>query len=76
LQNISQACKVHGGSRQLFYDTKKIYEEQGLEGLREKSRMKPCLKNRIAPEIEEAGGGKIQLLDMLPKEERTGGTTG
>ena len=54
LQNISQACKVNGVSRQHFYDIKKTYEEQGLEGLRERSRRKPCLKNRVAPEIEEA----------------------
>jgi len=54
LQNISHACKIHGVSRQHFYDIKKTYEEQGLEGLREKSRRKPCLKNRVAPEIEEA----------------------
>jgi transposase InsO family protein len=54
LQNISQACKIQGVSRQHFYDIKKTYEEQGLEGLREKSRRKPCLKNRVAPEIEEA----------------------
>ena len=54
LQNISQACRIHGVSRQYFYDIKKVYEEHGLEGLREKSQRKPCLKNRVAPEIEEA----------------------
>ncbi len=54
LQNVSQACKINGVSRQHFYDIKKAYEEEGLEGLREKTRRKPCLKNRIAPEVEEA----------------------
>jgi transposase InsO family protein len=54
LQNVSQACKINGVSRQHFYDIKKTYEEHGLEGLREKSRRKPCLKNRVAPEVEEA----------------------
>jgi transposase len=54
LQNISQACKIHGVSRQHFYDIRKAYEEHGLEGLREKSRRKPCMKNRVAPEVEEA----------------------
>jgi len=54
LRNISQACKIHGVSRQHFYDIKKAYEEHGLEGLKEKSRRKPCLKNRVAPEVEEA----------------------
>ena len=47
LQNISQACKIHGVSRQHFYDIRKAHEEHGLEGLREKSRRKPCLKNRV-----------------------------
>ena len=41
-------------SRQHFYDIKKAYEEHGLEGLKEKSRRKPCIKNRVAPEVEEA----------------------
>ncbi len=54
LQNVSHACKINGVSRQHFYDIKKVYEEQGIEGLREKSRKKPCTKNRVAPEIEEA----------------------
>jgi len=54
LQNVSQACKIHGVSRQHFYDIKKTFEEQGLEGLKEKTRRKPCVKNRVAPEVEEA----------------------
>jgi len=54
LQNISQACRINGCSRQHFYDIKKAYEEHGIEGLREKSRRKPCLKSRDAPEVEEA----------------------
>lgn len=54
LQNVSQACKINGVSRQHFYDIKKAYEEQGIEGLREKTRRKPCLKNRVVPEIEAA----------------------
>jgi transposase len=54
LQNISQACKISGVSRQHFYDIKKAYDEHGLEGLREKSRRKPCIKNRVVPEVEEA----------------------
>lgn len=33
---------------------KQAYEERGIEGLKEKSRRKPCLKNRVAPETEEA----------------------
>jgi transposase InsO family protein len=54
LKNVSQACRMNGVSRQHFYDIKKAFEERGLEGLREKTRRKPCLKNRVAPEVEEA----------------------
>jgi transposase InsO family protein len=54
LKNVSEACRVTGVSRQHFYDIKKAFEEGGLEALREKSRRKPCLKNRVAPEVEEA----------------------
>lgn len=54
LQNVSEACKIHGVSRQHFYDIKKAYEENGLEGLKDKTRRKPCMKNRVAPETEEA----------------------
>ena len=54
LQNISQACRINGCSRQHFYDIKKGYEEHGIEGLRERSRRKPRLKNKDAPEVEEA----------------------
>jgi len=54
LKNVSQACKINGVSRQHFYDIRKTYQEHGLEGLKEKTRRKPCLKNRVAPEVEEA----------------------
>jgi transposase len=54
LQNISQACKIHGVSRQHFYDIKKTYEEHGLKRLREKSRLKRCVKNYVAPKEGEA----------------------
>jgi hypothetical protein len=54
LKNVSQACRINGVSRQHFYDIKKAYDEHGIEGLKEKSRRKPCIKNRVAPEIEES----------------------
>jgi transposase InsO family protein len=77
LKNVSEACKVSGVSRQHFYDIKKAYEEHGLEGLREKSRRKPCMKNRVAPEIEDAvvkktydypAYGQVRLSNELKKE--------
>ena len=54
LHNVSDACRIHVCSHQHFYDIKKAYLSQGLDGLKEKSRRKPNHKNRVAPEIEEA----------------------
>jgi hypothetical protein len=34
--------------------TSKAHEEQGLEGVKEKTRRKPGVKIRVAPELEEA----------------------
>ncbi|HDJ22284.1 MAG TPA: helix-turn-helix domain-containing protein [Candidatus Aminicenantes bacterium] len=51
LKNVSQACRIHACSRQRFYDIRQAYEEHGLEGLREKTRRKPCL-NVIDSRVE------------------------
>jgi transposase InsO family protein len=53
LSNVSEACRIHGVSRQNFYDIRKAYEDGGIEGLREKSRRKPNVKNRVDPEVEK-----------------------
>ena len=53
LGNISEVCRQLGVSRQHYYDIKPVIEEEGLEGLLEKSRKVPRLRNRVAPEIEQ-----------------------
>ena len=77
LSNISEACRINGVSRQHFYDIKAAYESEGAEGLREKSRRKPNLHNRIATPIEEAvlrfareypAYGQLRVANELRKE--------
>jgi transposase InsO family protein len=53
LGNITDACRKLGVSRQHYYDIKLAIEEEGLEGLFEKSRRAPRVGNRVAPEIEQ-----------------------
>ena len=53
LGNISEACRNLGVSRQHYYDIKAAINEDGIEGLLEKSRKKPRIGNRLSPEIEQ-----------------------
>jgi ACT domain-containing protein len=53
LGNVSLACKYLGYSRDTFYRYKDLFSEGGEEALREMSRKKPNIKNRIEAHIEE-----------------------
>ena len=53
LGNVSTACKYLGYSRDTFYRYKELFEEGGETALKELSRKKPNIKNRIAPDIEK-----------------------
>jgi len=77
LGNVSSACKILGYSRDSFYRYKQLYETGGQEALKEISRKKPNLKNRIAPELEtkvmnltfeQPAWGQLRVSNHLRKE--------
>jgi transposase InsO family protein len=54
LRNVSVACKTLGYSRDSYYRFKAQYENGGPEALKERTRRKPNLHNRLPSAVEEA----------------------
>ena len=76
LGNVSKACKVMGLSRDTFYRYKSAVENGGVEGLLEKDRRRPNLKNRtdertesavLAYALEQPAHGQVRSSNELRK---------
>jgi len=77
LDNISEACRRLGVSRQHYYDIKSAVQENGIDGLLEKSRSQPRYRNRVSEQIEkvvmdyaleEPTHGQVRVENELKKK--------
>jgi transposase InsO family protein len=76
LQNVSQACRVMGVSRDTFYRVKEAKESGGMEALLHKDRRRANVKNRVDEAIEQAvlafvienpAAGQVRVSNELRK---------
>jgi transposase InsO family protein len=76
LENVSQACRLMGVSRDTFYRVKEAKETGGMEALLHKDRRRPNFKNRIDEAIERAvlefaldnpAAGQVRVSNELRK---------
>jgi len=53
LRNVSEACRRHGISRSQFYEYKRAFQEQGLDGLVDRLPIPKSFPSETPPEIKE-----------------------
>lgn len=77
LGNVSKACQMMGLSRDTFYRYKAAVEEGGVDGLFEKDRRQPNLKNRtderteaavLAQALDYPAHGQVRVSNELRKQ--------
>jgi transposase InsO family protein len=77
LDNVSQACRLMGVSRDTFYRVREAKETGGIEALLHKDRRTPNLKNRVDETIERAvlafaldnpAAGQVRVSNELRKQ--------
>ena len=61
IRNVSEACRRLGVSRSQFYEYKRAFQEQGLDGLIDRLPIPRSFPNETPPEIRE----KILALSLL-----------
>lgn len=54
LDNVSEACKVMGFSRDTFYRYQELTQEGGVDALINRSKRTPNVKNRVDSATEKA----------------------
>ena len=54
LHNVSKACKIMGMSRDTFYRYQELVETDGLDGLINRNRRAPNLRNRVDDSTKQA----------------------
>src|SRR3982751_6989781 len=53
LGNVSEACRLMGVNRSMYYRLKRRVDRWGLEALRVRERRRPRMPNELGPHIEQ-----------------------
>lgn len=77
LENVAQACRVMSYIRDSFDRFKPFYETGRESAIQDLTGLKPLLRNRVAPELEDAVGalalaqpawGQLRVANKLARQ--------